>query len=130
MAGTEISLSAEALDRMQKLTRARERARIANMIEEVASSEELTAGRLYALAEELRTIGVPVRIPPELNDLNGEQKLKGEIDDLTGGLPVIAHDPSSGLDELPEEHHMSDEDMALAMVRNRGVRGITQGMRD
>lgn len=79
----------------------RERKRIAQRIEEYAASVTLANSPgiqvgLYALAEEIRTGGVPVPALPEREPI-AEQ-------------------------ELPAVHHMDDFEQGVAMVRGRALR--------
>lgn len=117
MAGNEISMSPEALARMGNVTRTRERARIAAIIEERATS--LTdATALYAFAEELRTEGLPVKPVAQAN-----------AEEVAAVDEIVAQEEAGNA--LPEVHHVDDDEMALSMVENRRRRGIgLAGMQD
>lgn len=126
MAGTDITLSAEALDRMQKVTRTRERVRIARLIEErietlACTDDNSTANALIAFVEELRTEGVPVKVytPTEIEAINAAEVARVNA--------IVADEEGDG---LPDVRHIDDEEMARSIVNNRVQRGITQGMRD
>lgn len=123
MAGTEITLTAGALDRLNRVTRTRERVRIAAKIDEFAAvwaHSPLDIGRLYALAEELRTEGLPVKVqtPEEIAQANELEVARVDAE---------AAAEAEG-DALPEVRHLDDEEMAVGLVRNRIARGITQAL--
>lgn len=125
MAGTEITLTAEALDRMNRVTRTRERVRIAGRIDEVCaqwSAPEYSplVIALYGLSEELRTEGLPVKVQTT------EQVAQANALEIARVDAEVA--AANAGDDLPEVRHLDDEEMAVGLVRNRIARGITQAL--
>lgn len=122
MAGTEITMDAAALDRFSRTTRVRERARIATRVEEMAAQfntpeVKVCADAMYAFAEELRAEGVPKKAVP-VAELNAAEAARVDAE-------VAAEEEG-----LPEVHHYSDEEQAVAMVNHRVRFGITQRFAD
>ena len=114
MAGSDITMSAEALDRLSKMTRLRERMRIAAKIEELAASargNSVSDGVLYAFAEELRMEGMTTKVMTHAQET-------AEID-----AQVAAEEEDDG---LPAVHHLDDVEEGETMIRQ--MRGRNPGM--
>lgn len=119
MAGSEISMTAEGLDRMQRVTRARERVRIAALIDQLAAAEITdthATARLYAFAEELRTEGLPVKLPSAEQVAQANQLEAERVD-----AEVRQQEAEMG-DALPEVLHLDDDTEGSALVRNMTAR--------